>query len=117
MKIINQLDTSLMENSNLNSMYGGESLPLSVELSPLVTVPFQNRNTFYVIKDSSLSSFIEYTNEIQKQALKEGKKEQKASLKQSLITSQTIIQYFQPSFITPHSNSPFSLKGGKNNSL
>jgi hypothetical protein len=110
MKTINQLDTSVMENSNLNSLYGNETIPLSVELSPLVTVPFQNRNTFYVIKDSSLSSFIEYTNEIQKQALKEGKKEQKASLKQSLITSQTIIQYFQPSFITHH---PISI----NNSL
>ena len=72
-------------------------------LTPLVTVPIQNRQTLYKIQDSTLPSLINYNNK-----LNTLKKEQRKGVKERAVTvlkeSTILTQYIQNSLSIKKSN-------------
>ena len=50
-----------LEVSNYNNMKWS-----NYEISPLLKVPIQNRNPLLILKDSSISSFLDYSIQLQK---------------------------------------------------
>ena len=97
MKSTNQQNLSLSNSRSFIYFQNKKELnALNIELTSLVRVPIQNSNTFSLIKDSSISSLIAYSDEIQNKAKKEGIVHHKYSFNHSLNTNNNIIQYLQP---------------------
>jgi hypothetical protein len=67
----------------------------TIAISSLVKVPVQNRNNYSIIKDSSISSFLDYSDQIKILAKEKGKKKYQNVINHFLTTSNNIIQYLE----------------------
>lgn len=75
------------------------------KVTSLVRDPIQNRNTTFVIKDSSISSLIEYSNNLKQLAKEKKNINYKTQINDSLKSSNAIVKYLQSPFFLNNSDS------------
>jgi hypothetical protein len=84
-----------------------------VKLTSLVRDPIQNRNTYFLIKDSSISSLIEYTEQVNNSAKEKKKVKYLSLIKHSLNSTNSLVKYLQSPVSTFKNNNSNSLIGKK----
>ena len=101
MNKINLINQTEFSEQSMNTALNKELKVLenSFELSRLITVPLQNRNTYSLIKDSSLNSFIEFTDHTRRLAKEKGRVKYKSAVSQAFVTTNTLIQYLDNPFL------------------
>ena len=104
MKSTNQQNFSLSNSKSFIYFQNKKELnTLNLELTSLVRVPIQNSNTFSIIKDSSISSLLAYSDEIRNKANKEGTVYYKKSFNHSLNTTNNTINYLKSTSLLSNS--------------
>ena len=94
--LINQTEFSEQSNS-MNTALNKELKVIenSFELSRLITVPLKNRNTYSLLKDSSLNSFIEFQERTKKLAKEKGRVKYKTVISEAFETTDALLQYLE----------------------